>query len=143
MQIKAQEINMTHTLKRAGLKITAPRLKILELLERVEQHVSAETIYQQLKDQGDDIGLATVYRVLTQFESAGLVHRHHFDGGYSVFEMASEEHHDHIVCIECGLVKEFFDEQIEERQERIAASLGFELTHHNHIIYGYCKRCKK
>src|SRR5687768_16446097 len=131
---------MTNPLRQAGLKITAPRLKILELLERVKpQHVSAEAIYQQPKEQGNDIGLATVYRVLTQFETAGLVHRHHFDGGYSVFEMASDEHHDHIVCIECGLVKEFFDEQIENRQEEIAESLGFELTHHNHIIYGYCR----
>lgn len=130
-------------LRKAGLKVTAPRLKILQLLEQAKsEHLSAEAIYQQLKDQGDDVGLATVYRVLTQFESAGLVRRHHFEGGYSVFEMEAGDHHDHIVCVKCGLVKEFFDAEIEKRQDEIALRMGFKVTDHNHTIYGVCTPCQ-
>src|SRR3989338_6039850 len=103
-------------LKRAGLKITTPRIKILTFLENAQpHHLSAESIYQQLKDQGDDVGLATVYRVLTQFESAGLIRRHNFEGGFSVFEIEHGTHHDHLVCERCGAVKEFVDERIETK----------------------------
>lgn len=130
-------------LKKAGLKVTAPRLKILQLLEHAKSaHLSAEAIHQQLKEQGDDVGLATVYRVLTQFETVGLVHRHYFDGGYSVFEMAADDHHDHIVCVKCGLVKEFCDSEIEKRQKTIAENIGFKVTDHKHTIYGVCSECQ-
>lgn len=130
-------------LKKAGLKITLPRLKILTLLEKATpHHLSAEAIYQQLKDQGDDVGLATVYRVLAQFESAGLVRRHNFEGGFSVFEVEQEEHHDHLVCERCGKVQEFYDELIEQKQTEIAKKHGFLLTEHNHTIYGVCKACQ-
>lgn len=130
-------------LRKAGLKVTAPRIKILQLLEAAKsQHLSAEAIYQQLKDQGDDVGLATVYRVVTQFETAGLIKKHHFEGGYSVFEMADGEHHDHLVCVKCGLVKEFYDEEIEKRQEQIAQKAGFLSTDHEHTIYGICGQCQ-
>jgi Fur family ferric uptake transcriptional regulator len=130
-------------LRNAGLKVTTPRLKVLQLLEQArDAHLSAEVIYQQLKEQGDDVGLATVYRVLTQFEAAGLIHRHQFDGGYSVYEMADGEHHDHIVCVQCGKVEEFFDAVIEARQDALAKERGFELTEHQHTIYGVCKDCK-
>ena len=129
-------------LRKVGLKVTTPRLKVMELLDSASNHLSAEDIYQQLKDQGDDVGLATVYRVLTQFEAAGLVRRHHFEGGYSVFEMENDEHHDHLVCVKCGTVKEFFDLNIEKRQEQIATDLGFKLTDHEHTIYGVCGQCQ-
>ena len=108
-------------LRKAGLKVTLPRLKILEILENGStRHQSAESIYKQLIESNEDIGLATVYRVLTQFESAGLVTRHHFEGGTAVFELNEGTHHDHIVCIDCGHVEEFSDDDIEERQRRIA-----------------------
>ena len=129
-------------LRKVGLKVTTPRLKVLELLDGSSVHLSAEAIYQQLKDQGDDVGLATVYRVLTQFEAAGLVRRHHFEGGYSVFEMEADDHHDHLVCVKCGTVKEFFDHEIEKRQEKIAEDFGFKPTDHEHTIYGVCGRCQ-
>src|SRR3990167_6832267 len=107
-------------LRKVGLKVTTPRLKILALMENAKpHHMSAESIYQKLKDQGDDVGLATVYRVLTQFETAGLIHRHNFEEGSSVFEISSNHHHDHIVCERCGTVKEFFDDVIEKRQAAI------------------------
>lgn len=133
-------------LRAAGLKVTVPRLKILELLEKSEiRHLAAEDVYKMLLESGDDVGLATVYRVLTQFESAGLVKRHHFEGGRSVFELSRHEmeHHDHIVCVKCGRVEEFFDELIEQRQHDIAEGLGFEVTEHSHYIYGICPSCKK
>jgi len=133
-------------LRAAGLKVTVPRLKILQLLEHSEvRHLAAEDVYKMLLDSGDDVGLATVYRVLTQFESAGLVQRHHFEGGRSVFELTRNEleHHDHIVCVKCGLVVEFFDEVIEKRQHDIAEEKGFEVTEHSHYIYGLCPSCKK
>lgn len=133
-------------LRAAGLKVTVPRLKILQLLETSEvRHLAAEDVYKMLLESGDDVGLATVYRVLTQFESAGLVQRHHFEGGRSVFELTRNEleHHDHIVCVKCGLVEEFFDEIIEKRQHDIAEAKGFEVTEHSHYIYGLCPACKK
>jgi Fur family transcriptional regulator, ferric uptake regulator len=133
-------------LRAAGLKVTVPRLKILQLLESSEiRHLAAEDVYKMLLESGDDVGLATVYRVLTQFETAGLVQRHHFEGGRSVFELTRNEleHHDHIVCVKCGLVVEFFDELIEKRQHEIAEAKGFEVTEHSHYIYGLCPNCKK
>ena len=129
-------------LKDAGLKITLPRIKILEVLESAEvHHVSAEDVYKLLLAKGEEIGLATVYRVLTQFEQAGLVVRHNFEGGHSVFELSSDNHHDHIVCVRCGRVEEFIDPQIEQRQEEVARQLGFELTDHHLNMYGLCPDC--
>ncbi|XOV85973.1 MAG: ferric iron uptake transcriptional regulator [Pseudomonadota bacterium] len=130
-------------LKDAGLKITLPRLKIFQLLESsAVHHMSAEDVYKQLLQNDEEIGLATVYRVLTQFEEAGLVVRHHFEGGHSVFELATDDHHDHIVCVKCGRVEEFNDDQIEARQKSIAKSFGFELTDHKLNMYGLCPECK-
>ena len=130
-------------LKDAGLKITLPRIKILQILDSAEvHHVSAEDVYKILLNKGEEIGLATVYRVLTQFEQAGLVVRHNFEGGHSVFEMSSEKHHDHIVCVRCGRVEEFTDEEIEKRQQVVADRLGFELTDHNLNMYGLCPDCR-
>ena len=115
-----------HQLKQAGLKVTVPRLKILSILENsVERHMSAEDVYKCLVEHGHDVGLATVYRVLTQFEAAGLVIRHHFESGHSIFELDQGAHHDHIVCIKCGLIEEFVDDIIEERQAEIAAKKRF------------------
>ena len=128
-------------LRRAGLKITVPRLKILEILASSQpRHMSAEDVYRRLLDSSEDIGLATVYRVLTQFESAGLVTRHHFEGGTAVFELNEGEHHDHIVCADCGRVEEFTDDSIEERQHEIATRHGFEITDHSLILHGHCVR---
>lgn len=130
-------------LKDAGLKITLPRIKILQILESsTVHHLSAEDVYKHLLQNDEEIGLATVYRVLTQFESAGLVIRHHFEGGHSVFELSSNDHHDHLVCVKCGLVEEFHDEEIERRQENIAKERGFELTDHNLNLYGLCPKCR-
>ncbi len=129
-------------LKKAGLKITTPRLKVLQILEQsIAHHMSAEDIYKTLIEMGEDVGLATVYRVLTQFEAAGLVKRHNFEGGFSVFELSQGEHHDHLVCIKCGLVDEFFDEVIEMRQKIIAEQAGFKMTDHALNIYGFCHKC--
>ena len=130
-------------LKDAGLKITLPRIKILQILESSDvHHVSAEDVYKLLLANGEEIGLATVYRVLTQFEQAGLVVRHNFEGGHSVFEMSSDEHHDHIVCVRCGRVEEFADDAIEKRQKQIAVDLGFELQDHSLNLYGLCPDCR-
>ncbi len=124
-------------LKKVGLKVTLPRMKIFELLEKSEgSHLTAEDIYRMLLESGQDIGLATVYRVLTQFESAGLVHRHHFEGGQAVFELDRGDHHDHMVCSRTGKVVEFYDEIIEERQKQIASEHGFEITDHSLVLYG-------
>lgn len=129
-------------LKSAGLKITIPRTKILNLLESAGmQHLSAEDIYQRLLEQGDDVGLATVYRVLTQFETAGLVIRHRFGDGHSVFELDQGEHHDHLVCIKCGQVEEFVDDIIEQRQAEIAKQKNFKMTDHSLYIFGECVVC--
>lgn len=131
-------------LKKAGLKVTLPRLKILQILEHSkEHHMSAEDIYRLLLESGDDIGLATVYRVLTQFEEAGLVVRHNFEGGQSIFELNHGEHHDHLVCIKCGRVEEFVDEIIEKRQQEIAKNYGYSITDHSLNIYGICGKCQK
>lgn len=131
-------------LKNAGLKVTLPRVKILDILEKQtsERHLSAEQVYKILLSENEDIGLATVYRVLTQFEAAGLVARHHFDGGNSVFELDHGGHHDHIVCLKCGKVDEFTDDVIETRQKEIALRLGYELNDHSLSLYGYCAACK-
>jgi Fur family ferric uptake transcriptional regulator len=126
-------------LKNAGLKATLPRLKILELFEKSdERHLSAEDVYKVLLNAGDDVGLATVYRVLTQFEDAGLLVRHHFESGKAVFELNEGGHHDHIVCVKCGKVEEFYDEEIERRQREAAESRGFKIQEHSLIIYGVC-----
>lgn len=131
-------------LRKVGLKVTLPRMKILEILEQNEQrHLSAEDVYKALLEAGEDIGLATVYRVLTQFETAGLVTRHHFEGGHSVFELSHGEHHDHILCVKCGRVDEFVDEVIEQRQKEIAEKAGYEMTDHSLYIYGVCEKCRK
>jgi Fur family ferric uptake transcriptional regulator len=130
-------------LRKAGLKVTLPRVKILDILETSgSRHHSAEDVYKALLETGEDIGLATVYRVLTQFEAAGLVKRHHFEGGQSVFELDEGSHHDHILCVKCGRVDEFFDEVIEKHQKAIAAELGYEMTDHSLYIYGVCSGCR-
>lgn len=131
-------------LKKVGLKATLPRLKILELLENGDaRHMSAEDVYKRLLELGEDVGLATVYRVLTQFESAGLVSRHHFEGGHSVFELNQGTHHDHLVCDKCGKVEEFFEETIEKCQNKVAEKLGYKITDHSLYIYGVCPECQK
>lgn len=131
-------------LRNAGLKVTLPRVKILEILESSAlRHMSAEDMYKALLDSGEDIGLATVYRVLTQFETAGLVTRHHFEGGHSVFELNQGMHHDHIVCVKCGRVDEFVDGEIEKRQKQIAIAKGYEITDHSLYLYGVCSECRK
>ena len=123
-------------LRKAGLKITLPRLKILEILEGAKlRHMSAEDIYKELLQSGEDIGLATVYRVLTQFEAAGLVTRHNFEGGHSVFELDDGDHHDHMVCVETGDVIEFVSEEIERLQQQIAEEFGYELLDHSLVLY--------
>lgn len=131
-------------LKEAGLKITLPRLKVLQILEQTrDRHLSAEEVYKALLDMGEDVGLATVYRVLTQFEAAGLVSRHNFEGGHSVFELSQGEHHDHLVCVKCGRVEEFIDDIIEERQQMIAEQAHFKMTDHALNIYGICPDCPR
>lgn len=129
-------------LKKVGLKVTLPRRKILDILETANNHhMSAEDIYSNLRESGEEIGLATVYRVLTQFEEAGLITRHHFETGQSVFELDYGQHHDHLVCIKCGHVEEFFDEVIESRQQEIAKNAGYQMTDHALNIYGVCANC--
>src|SRR5574344_477479 len=125
-------------LRKAGLKVTLPRVKILQMLDSAtsgQRHMSAEDVYKALMEAGEDVGLATVYRVLTQFESAGLVVRHNFDGGHAVFELADGGHHDHMVCVDTGEVIEFFDAEIEKRQKEIVRERGFELVDHNLVLY--------
>lgn len=129
--------NENLALKEAGLKITSPRLKILSLLQFPQnQHLSAEDLYKKLLEQGDEVGVATVYRVLNQFDDAGIVTRHHFEGGKSVFELAHSAHHDHLVCLKCGEVIEFNDELIEQQQKLIAKKYGIKLTNHSLYLYG-------
>jgi len=128
-------------LKNAGLKATLPRLKVLSLFENSkERHLSAEDIYKVMINSGEDVGLATVYRVLTQFEQAGLLIRHHFESGKAVFELNTGGHHDHIVCVKCGRVEEFYDAEIEKRQESASAKLGFKMQDHSLTIYGICDK---
>ncbi|MGI9201589.1 MAG: ferric iron uptake transcriptional regulator [Woeseiaceae bacterium] len=123
-------------LRKAGLKITLPRLKILEIFEQSkDRHLSAEDIYKELLQSDEDIGLATVYRVLTQFEAAGLVTRHNFEGGHSIFELDDGEHHDHMVCVESGDVVEFYSEEIEALQRKMAEEHGFDLLDHSLVLY--------
>ncbi|MCH8542654.1 MAG: ferric iron uptake transcriptional regulator [Alcanivorax sp.] len=132
-----------HDLRKAGLKVTLPRVKILQQLEASEErHMSAEDIYKALMEAGEDVGLATVYRVLTQFEQAGIVMRHNFEGGSAVFELADEGHHDHMVCLETGQVVEFLDPEIEKRQKLIADEHGFELMDHSLVLYVKPKKKK-
>jgi Fur family transcriptional regulator, ferric uptake regulator len=130
-------------LKRVGLKITIPRVRIMEILdENRELHMSAEGVYRALLEAGDEVGIATVYRVLMQFETAGLVVRHNFEGGHAVYELDSGGHHDHIVCLDCGRVTEFIDETIEKKQRAIADRNGFELADHSLVLYGRCAQTR-
>jgi len=130
----------THDLRKAGLKVTKPRLRILEILEEAEpHHLSAEDVYRELIANDNDIGLATVYRVLTQFETAGIVTRHHFAGVQAVFELDNGDNHDHIVCLKSGEVAEFKDVRIEKRLKQIASELGYQLTDHRIVLYGVHK----
>lgn len=133
--------NNSQSLKSIGLKATFPRLKILELFQHTEQrHLTAEDVYRLLMEEGMDIGLATVYRVLTQFEQAGLLERHFFESGKAIFELNEGGHHDHLVCVECGAVEEFYDPEIEKRQLKVAEERGFTLKEHALYIYVECKR---
>ncbi|MEQ1525815.1 MAG: ferric iron uptake transcriptional regulator [Gallionella sp.] len=137
-------MNQPDHLKDAGLKSTLPRLKVLNLFETsTERHLSAEDVYKILLNSGEDVGLATIYRVLTQFEQAGLLVRQHFENGKSVFELNKGDHHDHIVCLQCGHVEEFYDKAIEVRQEKVTAELGFAIREHSLHIYADCtnKKC--
>ena len=132
-----------HDLKNAGLKATLPRLKIINLFEQSPvRHLTAEDVYRKLLAEGLDVGLATVYRVLTQFEQAGLLVRHHFETGKAVFELNQGGHHDHLVCLQCGRVEEFFDAEIEKRQTKIARERGFEISEHALYLYAECTRPK-
>lgn len=129
------------SLKNIGLKATLPRLKILELFQSAEsQHLTADEVYRKLIEEDKDIGLATVYRALTQFEQAGLLERHHFETGKAVFELNKGEHHDHLVCLKCGRVEEFCDAEIEQRQQRIASERGFTIKGHALYLYADCSR---
>src|SRR5512140_3636100 len=131
----------SHDLKSAGLKATVPRLKIINLFEQSKvRHLTAEDVYKQLLAEGMDVGLATVYRVLTQFEQAGLLARQHFETGKAVFELNQGGHHDHLVCLQCGRVEEFYDAEIEKRQGEIAKKSGFELRGHSLALYGDCTK---
>ena len=128
-----------HDLKNAGLKATLPRLKIINLFEQSPvRHLTAEDVYRKLLAEGLDVGLATVYRVLTQFEQAGLLVRHHFESGKAVFELNQGGHHDHLVCLQCGRVEEFYDPDIEKRQTQVAKARGFQLRGHSLALYGDC-----
>ena len=132
-------MNKPTNLRTMGLKATLPRLRILSLFENtVTQHLSAEDVYRSLISEGEDIGLATVYRVLTQFEQAGVLKRHHFESGKAVFELNRGDHHDHLVCIQCGHVGEFYDEEIENRQTQIAKDRGFVIREHSLSLYVEC-----
>ena len=133
----------SHDLKNAGLKATLPRLRIINLFEQSSvRHLSAEDVYKQLLAEGVDVGLATVYRVLTQFEQAGLLIRHHFESGKAVFELNQGGHHDHLVCLQCGRVEEFYDPEIEKRQSRIAQDRGFQISEHALYLYAECIKPK-
>jgi len=133
----------TKALKSAGLKTTLPRTKILKLFEENhKRHLSADEIYKFLNDNGEDIAMATVYRVLTQFEDAGLIIRHNFENDHAIFELNEGSHHDHLVCSKCGNVEEFIDELIEARQRTIADNAGFQMTDHSLNIYGLCRECR-
>ncbi|GGX03730.1 MULTISPECIES: ferric iron uptake transcriptional regulator [Undibacterium] len=133
--------NNTPDLKASGLKATLPRLKILEIFQSsTVRHLTAEDVYKILLTENMDVGLATVYRVLTQFEQAGLLHRNHFESGKAIFELNEGSHHDHLVCLDCGRVEEFFDDQIEKRQHAIAEERGFAIAEHSLALYGNCTK---
>ena len=128
-------------LRSTGLKVTAPRLRVLELFQKSpERHLTADDVYRRLLDESADIGLATVYRVLTQFEQAGLLMRHHFEGGKAVYELNEGSHHDHLVCMQCGRVEEFYDAEIEKRQARVARDRGFDIRDHSLYLYADCMK---
>ncbi len=131
-------------LKNVGLKVTIPRVTILELFQNAgeKRHYSAEDVFTALRDNGHEIGLATVYRVLSQFEQAGILVKHNFESGQAVFELETGDHHDHLICVKCNKIVEFFDEQLEQDQKKIAERLGFELEDHNMVLYGMCSDCK-
>ena len=134
-------MSQPHYLRNAGLKATLPRLKIINVFEQSRQrHLTAEDVYRQLLSDGLDVGLATVYRVLTQFEQAGLLVRHHFETGKAVFELNEGKHHDHLVCLQCGRVEEFYDAEIEKRQAKIARERGFEISEHALYLYADCTK---
>ena len=134
--------NSDADIRSAGLKVTAPRVRVLNFLENhSERHLSAEDVYDGLRDLGEDIGLATVYRVLAQFEQAGLVIRHHFESGSAIFELANTEHHDHMICLECNRVLEFHDPVIEAQQEKVAKKYKFKIEGHSMYLYGKCSEC--
>ena len=133
--------DQSHDLKKLGLKVTHPRIRILEILGADGvRHLSAEDLYRRLMADGEDIGLATVYRVLMQFEQAGLLHRNHFESGKAVYELNEGQHHDHLVCLDCGRVEEFFDPEIESRQQAVAQTKGFEIADHALSLYAHCTR---
>nr|WP_315486588.1 ferric iron uptake transcriptional regulator [uncultured Undibacterium sp.] len=133
--------NNTPDLKASGLKATLPRLKILEIFQNSSvRHLTAEDVYKILLTENMDVGLATVYRVLTQFEQAGLLNRNHFESGKAIFELNEGSHHDHLVCLDCGRVEEFFDEQIEKRQHAVAEERGFSIAEHSLALYGNCTK---
>jgi Fur family transcriptional regulator, ferric uptake regulator len=133
--------NSSQNLKEMGLKATLPRMKVLEVFHKSPQrHLSAEDVYKLLLSEQGDVGLATVYRVLTQFEQAGLLKRNHFESGKAVFELNEGSHHDHIVCLDCGHVEEFFDPGIEQRQDAVATERGFKLVEHSLSLYATCAR---
>jgi Fur family ferric uptake transcriptional regulator len=143
LQARSHTMSTSAELKNMGLKATLPRLKILDLFEHSSvRHLSAEDVYKLLLAEDMDIGLATVYRVLTQFEQAGLLTRHHFETGKAVFELNQGGHHDHLVCMQCGRVEEFFDPEIEKRQAKIAKDRGFQITEHALYLYAECIKPK-
>jgi Fur family ferric uptake transcriptional regulator len=134
-------MNTIDELKSTGLKATLPRLKVLEIFQKGGQrHMSAEDVFRVLLEERSDVGLATVYRVLTQFEQAGILSRSNFEGGKAVFELNEGQHHDHLVCLDCGKVEEFFDSEIEERQNAVAKSKGFMIAEHALSLYAHCTR---
>jgi Fur family transcriptional regulator, ferric uptake regulator len=134
-------MNQADELKNSGLKATLPRMKVLEVFQKTTQrHMSAEDVFKVLLNEGADVGLATVYRVLMQFEQAGILSRNHFESGKAVFELNEGKHHDHLVCVDCGRVEEFFDAEIEKRQKLVASSRGFELHDHALALYAVCTK---
>lgn len=141
-EIKENGVDESQQLKEVGLKITTPRLNVLHIFEQAKGlHLSAEEVHKALAARGEEVSLATIYRILTRFEAAGLLHRHHFEGGYSVYELSQGTHHDHLVCVQCGRVQEFVDEVIEKRQHLIATQAQFNMLDHVLTIYGRCHVC--
>ena len=148
--MKETQKQQSADLKTMGLKVTVPRLKILDLFQKLSEsrevgkrHLSAEEVYKLLLNENSEIGLATVYRVLTQFENAGILVRHHFDEGRATYELQEGRHHDHIVCVRCGQVEEFVDPEIEKAQRQVATRLGYEMTDHSLVLYGICRECRE